>query len=102
MPGRVVLPAPWGPTMAVIPGPRSTSTPSTAVTPPQPLQRARARISGMYDRAHVLAAQRRLEQLGLAPVDDLELLHQAPALEEVEQHLVEGQRRQVAPLQLRR
>src|SRR5262245_65849750 len=52
------------------------------------------------DGADPLAPQRRPQQVRLAPVDDLEALDQPAAGQQVEQHAVERQRRQVARLQL--
>src|SRR5262245_19752486 len=55
---------------------------------------------GMDDGADVLAVERRRQQLRFETVDDLQPLDQARPLQQIEQDLVERQRRQTAGPQL--
>src|SRR5262249_17429740 len=53
------------------------------------------------DRSDVFAAQRRLQQMWLQPIDYLKLLHLAGTAKKIDQHPIEWQRRQGARLEVR-
>src|SRR5436853_7675640 len=53
------------------------------------------------DGSDMFAAQRRLQQMWLEPIDNLELLHLAGACEKINERAVKWQGRQVALLEFR-